>query len=102
MSGERMLRLAPWEEVVGEFEKLEDKDTPRVRIKMVNFCTLEFEKNSDEARVLREELAGREGSLVRILRTDILEKPLMVRIVNEEEKNVNYKRNPKDMPAVRK
>lgn len=83
MRSERKLRLAPWEEVVGELEKLEDKDTLRIRIKVVNFYTLEFEKNSDEARVLRGELAGREGSLVRILKTDILEKPLMVRIVDE-------------------
>ncbi|GAI21140.1 unnamed protein product [marine sediment metagenome] len=94
MRSERKLKLAPWEEVVGEFEKLENDDTLRVHMKCVKLYILEYDKNSDEARALLTKLAGWEGSRVGILRTDILEKPIMVRIVDEEGKKVKLQKKP--------
>jgi hypothetical protein len=73
------IRLNLWEEIVGKLEGLrEDGRTLRVEL---SSGILEYDSLSDESEVLRR-LAGREGALVGILRTD-LSPPLAVRIFEE-------------------
>ncbi len=43
-------------------------------------CKLEYRGDSDEAGILKEKLEGLEGKVIGILRTDIEDKPVMVRV----------------------
>ena len=72
------LRLQPWQEYVGEFAGLCEEQG----FLIVEFskCRLRFNDPSPSAEILRDELAGVEGRRVTILRTDLPDRPVVIKI----------------------
>lgn len=72
-----------WEEVVGELFSLEKNDQ-WLTVKLT--ITLVFPVKGLEAKIIEKKLRGVEaGKVVSILRTDLVEKPIVVRMPKEEE-----------------
>jgi hypothetical protein len=68
--------LEPWEELVGVLEEIED-DGERLQITVSNE-SLNYPSDSPIANDLKGELCGSEGQSVKILRTDIKNKQVVV------------------------
>jgi len=78
----RETQLEPWEEAIGNFESLkitEDK-VILVLTYTIKSLTITFPKESLEAKTLIQTLRNtRKGTKIALLRTDIPEKPLIIR-----------------------
>lgn len=81
--------LKKWEEIVGSFQGI-DRDDGCLNIHIDGFPPLSYPLDSIESSILKEELEDvKSGTKVGILRTDIKEEPLVVRLV---EQNADVKR----------
>ncbi len=73
--------LKKWEEIVGRFQEI-NQDNWCLNIHIDGFSPLSYPLDSIESSILKEELEDVEsGTKIGILRTDIKEEPLVVRIV---------------------
>lgn len=80
-----VLRLTAWEEVIGSYRALEtdEKEVSVILSLPPKNVKLTFPENSTEAKILRKALAAApKGRKIGLLRTDLTDKPLMVRILN--------------------
>jgi hypothetical protein len=74
----REIRLQEWEEIVGTFRGIV-KEEFRLSILIDNSCMV-FNDESTEAQIVEEKLnRTKSGEKIAILRTDIPEKPLVIR-----------------------
>jgi AbrB family looped-hinge helix DNA binding protein len=82
----KMHHLKEWWEIVGILEEtMEDDLSYEVYIRCHDaLYRLMYPPNSKEAEILREKLKGRKGRVIGILRTDLENKPVAVRL---EEKH---------------
>lgn len=80
----RVFRLGRWWELTGIFKGFETRGE---KLRAILDCgILEFGRESRESKILREELDNCEGQRVGILRTDLPEKPLAIRIERRKSK----------------
>jgi len=82
-SQEARIHLRCWEEVVGRFLGLERDD--QWLIVKISYGILIFPVDSPEAQFLTEKLKGLSGRRVGILRTDLVEKPIVVKVMERDE-----------------
>lgn len=76
--GKPTIRLDPWEEVVDTVKSL--TESPNRLVVEVGSGRLEFPIGSEEAAILRETLDGNSGQRIRVLRTDLPDRPLLVEV----------------------
>jgi len=77
--------LQSWEEIVGRYQGTERNDS-HIIVHLEELSPLSFPLGSSEASILEEELEDVEsGTKVGILRSDMPEKPLLVRVVKENQ-----------------
>lgn len=80
------VKLHIWEEVIGNCVKFEDKkDQVVVILRACQNMQMAYQRNSKEGIILRKFGRKLVGRKVRILRTDIPTKPVVVRIMPKEE-----------------
>ncbi len=81
-------KLARWQEVMGRLDDLKKKEsTVQVSINTGgNISTLEFSRDSREAEILLEDLKDvDEGKKIGILRTDLPNRPIVIRLKGGSE-----------------
>ena len=77
-----VIRLREWEEIVGTFKGIE-KDDFSINIILKDF-KVAFNSDSTEAKIVEEALVEAiPGEKIAVIRTDILDKPIIVRISKE-------------------
>lgn len=73
--------LKKWEEIIGKFRGI-NQDNGCLNIHMDGFSPLSYPLDSIESSILKKELEDVEsGTKIGILRTDIKDKPIVVRLV---------------------
>jgi hypothetical protein len=75
--------LGRWEEIVGKLVSVEEVDGELV-VNISSVSRLRFPPNSHEARLVRDELEGREGDRIGVLRTDLAKRPIVVTEVKND------------------
>jgi len=81
-TGAKEIKLQIWEEIIGNCIKFEDKkDQVVVIVRACQNLQIAYQRNSKEGIILRR--FGRKllGRKIRILRTDIPSKPIIVRVM---------------------
>lgn len=88
--------LGRWGEVIGKFFGLEKRD--RWLVVKLSIGTLIFPVDSFEAKIIGEKLReAAVGQVVGILRTDSVERPIVVRIVeSNENRSIHQQKAPLD------
>lgn len=80
------VELGRWEEIIGNFLGFR-KDEQWLQVNLASEITLFFPVSGLEAKIIEEKLREVEaGKVVSILRTDLVEKPIIVRMPKEEDK----------------
>lgn len=88
--------LGRWGEVIGKFFGLEKRD--RWLVVKLSIGTLIFPVDSFESKIIGEKLReAAVGQVVGILRTDSVERPIVVRIVeSNENRSIHQQKAPSD------
>ena len=80
------IKLQIWEEIIGNCVKFEDKkDQVVVMLRACQNMQIAYQRNSKEGIILRRFGRKLVGQKLRILRTDILAKPIVVRIIPKKK-----------------
>ena len=80
------VELERWEEIIGNFLGFR-KDEQWLQVNLASEIILFFPVSGLEAKIIEERLREVEaGKLVSILRTDLVEKPIIVGMPKEEDK----------------
>lgn len=78
---QKILRLAPWEEACGVLQHVID-DEP---LTFLDFGKFRVQLSSTEIASIREQLKKMIGRRISILKTDIHDEPILMRIVEDEQ-----------------
>jgi hypothetical protein len=76
----KILRLRPWDETTGVLQRINDDET----IEVLDLGSFQVQITSDEMALIREQLLEITGKRVSILKTDIPEKPIIMRVIDDE------------------
>lgn len=77
---QKILRLGPWDEVCGVLQHVVEDDP----FTILNLGWIRVQISSTEVAAIKDRLERAIGKRISILRTDIPEKPLLLRIVADE------------------
>jgi hypothetical protein len=78
--GSTILRLRPWDEASGILQRIIE-DEP---IAILDFSRLQIQISSGEMALIRKQLLQMIGKRISILKTDIIEKPIIMRVIDDE------------------
>ena len=83
-------RLVPWQEAIGVLDRLETSETQTIALVTCTYkrqIAIPLSKNQPETKKLQNLI----GQKIRILKTDIPDKPLIIRTLNEP--TITYNKN---------
>jgi hypothetical protein len=78
--GPKILRLRPWDEATGVLHHKTENDLTAI----LGLGSFQVQISSEEMASIREQLLEMTGKRISILKTDIPEKPVIVRVIDGE------------------